>query len=91
MTSQQSAQLSKADQAHLEIIKRDPKYKETAHWTPVIVRDMRNKGDDIVAWLDARKLKRGDTKSRNDYLIPVTGFFLFQDVKMAVEFKLTWA
>lgn len=90
MAGSQSAQLSKAEKAHLDVIWRDPKYKETAHWHPVIIPNMRSKGDEIVAWLEERKLQRGTQEARNDYLIPVTGFFLFKDSRMAVEFKLTW-
>lgn len=91
MTHKQSAQLSRAEQIHLDVIYRDSKYKETGHWTPVLVSDMKGKGDDIVGWLESRNLKRGTDKARNDYLIPITGFFLFKDVKVAVEFKLTWS
>jgi len=35
-------------------------------------------------------LVRGDRESRNDYLVPVSGLWLFKDPKVAVEFKLIW-
>lgn len=92
MVSSQSAQLSKAEETHLRVIKMDSKYKETAHWTPVLIprSKLQEIDRELVQWLTDRKLERGTPKARNDYLCPTTGFFLFKDPKIAVEFKLTW-
>jgi len=89
MTQDHSPQLSKAELKHREIVERYPLYRETAHWIPVIVpRHLLEEA--IVKWLADRNLKRGTKEARNDYLVPLTGFFLFKDPRVATEFKLTW-
>lgn len=50
----------------------------------------RRLAEERVEWADARGLKRGDTESRNDYLVPLDGLWLFKDPKVAMEFKILW-
>lgn len=92
MTAKQSAQLSKAEEVHARIVERHSLYKETAHWTPVLVdvKTLQANDKELTAWLRNRGLERGTPKARNDYLCPVTGLFLFKDPKIAMEFKLLW-
>lgn len=82
--------MTPAEKKHLEIIKQYPLYEETAHWTPVLCENTMEASADRFRWAANRGLKRGDQNSRNDFLIPVSGFWLFKDPKVAAEFKLLW-
>ena len=82
--------MTPAEKKHQEIIQRYPLYEETAHWTPVLCEKTQEASADRLTWAANRGLMRGDRESRNDYLIPVTGLWLFKDPKVAAEFKLLW-
>jgi len=82
--------LNKAEERHRQIVEQYPLYRETAHWTPVLIPKISISDPTIRDWLKERGLERGTREARNDYLVPLTGFFLFKDPKVAMEFKLTW-
>lgn len=83
--------MNRAETLHQRVIELSPMYKETAHWTPV---SCDSRGADTAvecfAWAEKRGLKRGDTTSRNDFLVPLNGLWLFKDPKVAMEFKMLW-
>jgi len=82
--------MTPAEKKHRELVEKFPLYKETAHWTPVLCKVSQRAAIDRVHWAYERGLVRGDRESRNDYLVPVSGLWLFKDPKVAVEFKLIW-
>ena len=79
----------RVDQLHAIVLKREPKYAETAHWSKVLIGDQINI-EAACDWLIFKGHVRGDAQSRNDWLLPLGGLFLFRDPRIAVEFKLTW-
>jgi hypothetical protein len=82
---------SRSEIKHRQIVERFPLYEETAHWTPVQCAEVTSEAAaERQAWALARGLVRGTKESRNDYLIPVAGFWLFKDPEIAMEFKLLW-
>lgn len=79
-----------ARRAHQQIVESFPMYKETADWHPVICRVTKADAEARKEWADNRGLVRSNKQSRNDYMIPLDGLWLFKDPKIAMEFKLLW-
>ena len=79
----------RVDQLHAIVLKREPKYAETAHWSKVLIGDQNNI-EAACDWLISKGYVRGNAQSRNDWLLPLAGLFLFKESSLAIEFKLTW-
>jgi hypothetical protein len=75
---------------HFNLVRMYPRYWETRCWYPVLISHDQDEHGDVVDWMAQRKLKRGDSESRNDWLHPTGGLFLFREEAHAIEFMLRW-
>lgn len=63
-----------------------PRYRETSHWTPVIIP---YENDQLAGtWLIENGHLRGTHINRNDWLHPIDELYLIRDPNTALMFKL---
>lgn len=82
--------MSDATFEHFKLVRKYPLYWETRCWHSVLIERDRDEHGNVVEWMAKRNLVRGDQKSRNDWLHPAGGLFLFREEAAAIEFKLRW-